>query len=87
MYFLCGQVLKLIHRLFCFFGVPRLYTQWIVCEKNLSVSPLLQSSIGELQKWDGHAQSLQSVRDCFDTHWPETKASLVADNKWDVLQI
>ena len=50
------------------------------------MSPLLQSSIGELQKWDGHAQSLQSVRDCFDTHWPETKASLVADNKWDVLQ-
>ena len=44
--------------------------------RNLSVSPLLHSCVAELQKWDGHAQSLQVVRNCLDAHWPEMKASL-----------
>jgi len=56
-----------------------------IISKNLSASPLFQSSITELHKWDGHAQSLQSVRDCFDRHWPASQALLIANEKWDVL--
>ena len=56
-----------------------------IMSKNLSASPLFQSSITELHKWDGHAQSLQSVRDCFDRHWPASQALLIANEKWDVL--
>jgi hypothetical protein len=56
-----------------------------IISKNLSASSLFQSSITSLHKWDKHAQSLQSVRDCFDTHWPASKALLIANDKWEVL--
>jgi hypothetical protein len=54
--------------------------------RNLSVSPLLHSCVVELQKWNGHAQSLQVVRNSLDAHWPEMKASLVAQERWEELQ-
>ena len=54
--------------------------------RNLSVSPLLHSCVAELQKWGGHAQSLQVVRNSLDAHWPEMKALLAAQENWEVLQ-
>lgn len=56
-----------------------------IISKNLSANSLFQSSITSLHQWDKHTQSLQSVRDCFDTHWPASKALLIANDKWEVL--
>ena len=44
------------------------------------------SVLQALQVWGGHAQSLQVVRTSMDAHWPEVKASLVAQERWEELQ-
>ena len=54
--------------------------------RDLSVSPVLHSCVAELQKWGGHEQSLQVVHNSLDAQWPEMRASLVGQERWEVLQ-